>query len=303
MSREQNAIILAAGFSSRFAPLSYEKPKALVEVQGEILIERQIRQLQEAGIQDITLIVGYKKEMFDYLKDRFGVAMIENGEYAVKNNLSSMYAAKEKLKNTYICSADNYFTENVFVEDPKEAYYSAEYAEGRTEEWCISFDEKEQITHVTIGGENAYYMIGHAYFSEAFTLEFLKLLEETYPKEEASAMLWEHMYIRHIENLPMKIKKFEKGIINEFDSLSELKEFDESYKTDTRSWILKSIAEKLKVTEDQIENIKPLNSMGDISGFSFTVENRPYEYLYETQELRSVETSESGTDRKNQKSI
>ena len=36
-----NAIIMAAGTSSRFAPLSFERPKALIEVRGEILIERQ----------------------------------------------------------------------------------------------------------------------------------------------------------------------------------------------------------------------------------------------------------------------
>ena len=44
---------MAAGTSSRFAPLSYEKPKGLLKVKGEILIERQIRQLQEAGITRI----------------------------------------------------------------------------------------------------------------------------------------------------------------------------------------------------------------------------------------------------------
>ena len=44
--RVENAVIMAAGLSSRFAPISYEKPKALICVRGEILIERQIRQLQ-----------------------------------------------------------------------------------------------------------------------------------------------------------------------------------------------------------------------------------------------------------------
>ena len=48
-----NAIIMAAGTSSRFAPLSYEKPKALTEVKGEVLIERQIRQILDAGIKDV----------------------------------------------------------------------------------------------------------------------------------------------------------------------------------------------------------------------------------------------------------
>lgn len=42
----KNAIIMAAGMSTRFAPLSYEKPKTLLRVKGEILIEREIRQLQ-----------------------------------------------------------------------------------------------------------------------------------------------------------------------------------------------------------------------------------------------------------------
>ena len=73
-----NAIIMAAGTSSRFAPLSYEMPKALIEVKGEILIERQIRQLQQAGIRQIIVVVGYKKEQFEYLNNKFGVVIVEN---------------------------------------------------------------------------------------------------------------------------------------------------------------------------------------------------------------------------------
>ena len=69
----QNAIIMAAGMSTRFAPFSYERPKGAFEVKGEVLVERQIRQLQEAGITDITLVVGYLKEAFFYLEDKYGV--------------------------------------------------------------------------------------------------------------------------------------------------------------------------------------------------------------------------------------
>lgn len=57
-NKVDNAVIMAAGTASRFAPLSYEKPKALIEVRGEILIERQIRQLLEVGIKEIILVVG-----------------------------------------------------------------------------------------------------------------------------------------------------------------------------------------------------------------------------------------------------
>ena len=68
-----NAIILAAGTSSRFAPLSYERPKALITVKGEILIERQIRQLQQAGVPEIFVVTGYRSEQLVYVADKFGV--------------------------------------------------------------------------------------------------------------------------------------------------------------------------------------------------------------------------------------
>ena len=83
---KRNAIIMAAGTSSRFAPLSYEKPKGLLEVKGEVLIERQIRQLKEAGIDDITVVVGYKADLFMYLKDKFGVEIVINEDFNRYNN-------------------------------------------------------------------------------------------------------------------------------------------------------------------------------------------------------------------------
>ena len=65
-----NAIIMSAGTASRFAPLSYELPKALIEIRGEVLIERQIRQLLDAGIKEIVVVLGYKAEKFEYLKNK-----------------------------------------------------------------------------------------------------------------------------------------------------------------------------------------------------------------------------------------
>lgn len=82
-----NAIIMAAGLSSRFVPLSYERPKGVLRVRGEVLIERQIRQLQEAGITDITVVVGYMKETFFYLEDAFGVKIRVNEQYASRTTI------------------------------------------------------------------------------------------------------------------------------------------------------------------------------------------------------------------------
>ena len=154
-----NAIILAAGTSSRFVPLSYEKPKALIKVKGEVLIERQIRQLKEAKIPQIVVVTGYRSEMLQYLEKELGVILLYNKEYETRNNHASIWTARNYLKNSYICSSDNYFAENPFEPEVEESYYSAVYAPGETSEWCISFDSKGWITDVNIGGSGQWYMM------------------------------------------------------------------------------------------------------------------------------------------------
>ena len=90
-----SAVIMAAGMSTRFVPLSLEKPKGLLEVKGEVLIERQIKQLKEAGIENIAIVLGYKKEAFFYLEDKYdGIKIIINPEYNTKNNTHTLYLAQ-----------------------------------------------------------------------------------------------------------------------------------------------------------------------------------------------------------------
>lgn len=114
MFSAKNAIIMAAGMSRRFVPLSYELPKGLLKVKGEVLIERQIEQLQKVGIRDITVVVGYMKEKFFYLKEKYEVDIVVNEDYYRYNNTSSLMCVLDRLSDTYICSSDNYFEENVF---------------------------------------------------------------------------------------------------------------------------------------------------------------------------------------------
>jgi len=82
--RIHNAVILAAGMSTRFVPLNFEKPKGLLVVKGEVLIERQIRQLREVGIDEIIVVVGHMKEHFSYLAEQFGVILVESNDYKEK---------------------------------------------------------------------------------------------------------------------------------------------------------------------------------------------------------------------------
>lgn len=284
-----NAVIMAAGTSSRFAPLSYEIHKALITVRGEILIERQIRQLKDAGVKDIYVVTGYKNEQFEYLKNKLGVKLIHNSEYLVRNNNSSIHAAEDILNNSYICSSDNYFLINPFETIVDESYYSALYAEGHTDEWCMDEGADGFISRVVIGGEDKWYMLGHAFWSEKFTRKFLSILDDIYNKPETAGLLWESIFMQHLDELKMRIRKYPSSSIFEFDILDELRSFDESYVNETRSKIIKSIAKELACRESDIVNAKAVKHLNEAVGFSFTFGNRKYKYTYSDRRLSEEE--------------
>lgn len=282
MYNVDNAIIMAAGVSSRFAPLSYEKPKALITVNGEVLIERQIRQLREVGINEIVVVVGYKKEQFYYLKEKFGVIIVENPEYNTRNNNASIYVAQKYIHNSYICSADNYFTQNQFTKMVEESFYSVVYSNGKTDEWCVDIDNNEYITGVKIGGENSWYMLGHVFWSESFSEKFLGILNDEYNLPQTKNLLWESIYINHIDELKMKVKKYDDNYIFEFDTLDELRNFDKSYINDTKSKILKKIAKQNNCIEKDIVDVSVIKDQKGINaiGFQYKINNEKYSYYY-----------------------
>lgn len=273
-----NAVILAAGLSSRFAPISYEKPKGVLRVRGEVLIERQIEQLREAGITDITVVVGYKKEYFFYLRKKYGVTLVNNDEYASRNNNGSLWRVRGRLGNTYVCSSDDYFTQNPFNAYVFKAYYSAQYAEGPTKEWCMETGAGGRITKVTVGGSNSWYMLGHVYFDRAFSERFVKILEEEYDRPETVDMLWEDLYIEHIKELDMVLRPYPAGAINEFDSLDELRAFDPHFLENVDSEIFDNIVAVLGCTKAEIHDVYPLKQ--GLTNLSCHFATNDGEYVY-----------------------
>ena len=272
-----NAIIMAAGTSSRFVPLSLEKPKGLLEVKGEVLIERQIHQLKEAGVEDITVVTGYKAAAFYYLQDKFGVSLVYNEDYNRYNNTSSVIRVIDCLSDTFICCSDHYFSRNVFLDKADESYYAARYANGQTGEYFLATDDHDYIKDVKVGGHDAWYMAGHVYFTDSFSRKFREILKREYCKESVRNGYWEDVYIQHIKELPMQGRRYEDCDLFEFDTLDELREFDKSYVNDTRSAILKEICRIMMCKEQDISQIKKIKMEENDAIFTLDYQGETYQ--------------------------
>ena len=278
-----NAVIMAAGLSSRFVPLSLEKPKGLLTVKGEVLIERQIKQLQAAGIKDIILVLGYKKESFFYLEDMFdGLKIIINPEYNIKNNPHSIYLAGKHLGNSYICSSDDYFTEDPFEAYVYRSYYSAVHVKEKTNEWYMIPDSKGNIAKVKKSGEDGFVMLGHVYWDRSFSAAMMKILTESESSGVYDQVLWEDILADNVKTLPlMEIKEYPEGVIFEFDSLDELRVFDRVYVSNTHSTIMKNIAKVLGCDESDIFGFKAIKEGLTNTSFVFEVKGKtPGKYVY-----------------------
>ncbi len=278
--RVDNAVIMAAGLSERFAPISYERPKGVLRVRGEVLVERQIEQLHAAGITDITVVVGYRKEYFFHLADRFGVKIVVNDDYVARNNNGSLWVVREDLGNTYVCSSDDYFTSNPFDSHVYQAYYSAQYVEGPTQEWCISTGPGGRITGVTVGGHDAWTMLGHVYFDRAFSAGFRRILEEVYALPETAPKLWEQIYIEHVKDLDMVIRQYPAGVINEFDSLDEVRGFDPMFMENLDSEIFENISSVLECRKNDVHDFYPLKQGITNLSCHFAVGEEQYVYRH-----------------------
>lgn len=276
--RQTRAIIMAAGMSSRFVPNSFEYPKGLTIVKGEVLVERQIRQLREAGITDITLVTGYMAEAFNYLAQE-GIRLIHNPDYLTRNNHSSLYYAGRYLPDCLICSADNYFRYNPFFYESDQSYYSSVFVSGETDEWVIETDDSSRITAVNIGGSDGWVMLGHAYFNQDFGRRFYSILQDEYANAATKPKFWENLLIEHLAELPMVIRRYPAGYIFEFDSLDELRRFDHSYCTEPNSVILAQIARVLNRSPKKLHHFYPITESNRAIGFGFKRGKKKYVYL------------------------
>jgi choline kinase len=94
-------VILAAGRGSRLNGAGSDSPKCLVEAGGMTLVERQIRALRRAGIEDITVVVGCQADRVRRACGH-GVTYVENPQFAQTNSMYSLWLARPLLSEGFV---------------------------------------------------------------------------------------------------------------------------------------------------------------------------------------------------------
>ena len=227
----RKAIIIAAGFGSRLAPVTLDTPKPLVKVNGTRIIDTLLDALYAKDIKNITIVVGYKKEQFQQLLEKYPtLKFIENPIYNESNNISSIFAAKDIIDRCYICEADlvvanpNVITKYQYTSNYLGAYVS------ETDDWCF-FKKKGYIDRVAIGGEDCWHMIGISYWNETDSAKLREDVVKAFNSRGGKERYWDNVPLTICKrDFKIEVRDCKKSDVTEIDNYSELCIIDPSYK-------------------------------------------------------------------------
>ena len=270
-NQPQRAIILAAGFGMRMVPINTEIPKGLMEVRGEVLIERMIRHLHEVGITDIQVVVGFMKERYEYLIDEFNIQLVVNSEYQIKNNLHSLSKVKSSLDKTYIVPCDIWAEENPFSDFEPYSWYMV--SDEMSVESTIRVNRKRELVMVD-EEEEGNQMIGLCYVMGQEAKMVQEKLQEFLKKPSYDHEFWEcTLQDKNKWIIPSKVVNSKQFIeINTYEQLREIDGNSANLQTDAIS----IIQDCFNVEVDEIKNITVLKKGMTNRSFLFECQNKKY---------------------------
>lgn len=277
--RVKNAVILAAGGADITAKSVYNMPKGLFMKGGETLIERQIRQLREAGIEDITVVIAYKQELYFFLQDKWNVTLEINPDLK-KNNIHSLYTVRDRLGGTYICNCDNYFEENPFSPYEYNSFHATVYKEDASDELVVRKNESGRILEVFSCAKSGECVYGHAFMDSAFAARFVRFMEEEEHDFRISQMFWEEFVSRHVDDLDMYVHEYPADMVYEFDHIQEIQNIEGLFLGNVSGRINGIICKVLECTEEEISDINVLEKGLSNILFTFVVRGERYIFRY-----------------------
>lgn len=234
MPKVENAIIMAAGLGTRMRPLTNEIPKPLVKVNGKRMIETIIQGLNQNGITDISIVTGYLADKFDFLANKYsGVKLINNPYYQKYNNLSSLYVARDELKNTIILDGDQLIN-NLDVLDSAfdKSGYAGSWVNEWTDEWIMHPDDNGRVISCDRdGGQEGYRLYSVSKWTAEDSKKLSKLIEKEFQAKNYDIYWDDVAMFKYPDKFDLFVHQVDPGDIVEIDSLDELKAIDSSYRS------------------------------------------------------------------------
>jgi choline kinase len=115
-----HAVYLAAGYGSRISALT-ENPKCLLKINGETLLERSFRLWKMLGINDVTLVLGYKSEMIQKVAQKYErdlkITYQLNEDYKKQGNTFSLYLGVKDLTHSCLIFDADLIYDEIILED------------------------------------------------------------------------------------------------------------------------------------------------------------------------------------------
>ena len=267
----RRAIILAAGYGMRMVPINLESPKGLLKIHGETLIERIIKQLHEVGIKEIYVVVGFMKESYEFLIDEYNVKLICNSEYSVKNNLHSLFLAKEHLANSYIVPCDIWCKNNMFNKEELMSWYLTSDAFDENSE--IIVNKKKEINR-SLTSTARKRMIGIVFLNKNDSDLLVSRLSQLDGDKEYDGCFWEEAAF--VSNkMIFNARVVQNDDVTEINTYEQLREFSPENER-LRSTALDNIAEALGVKTDLIKDITVMKKGMTNRSFLFSCNGSRY---------------------------
>ena len=277
--RARNAVILAAGTCRRFAPISFDYPKSLTTVRGEVLIERQIRQLLSVGITDISILVGFMKDKFDYLVEKYGVKLIDVPEFATTNNLVSLYHARDILGGTYILLGDQFLTVNLFERYVYRSFYATTLAD-EEDGYVVETDPEGVVTDMAKSADGGEKLQGPCFVDVETGRALATALEKTRADWHYNNRYWEYAWYLHRDTVDIATRYYAKGVVYSFKTMDELYDFDDSYLIHVKSPSMDNICGLLNCSYEDMHDFEALRAGLTNYSVAFTVGNERYVYRH-----------------------